>query len=163
MFIKNLTIKKGKEIIRDINFRKGINLIIDETKSSDKTGNNVGKTTVLRLIDYCLGGSGKNIYKDPEFKDEGESTVESFLKENDIVISLTLVDNLEKDPLKEIIIERNFLKNSKKIATINGEPFLDINKEFSPKLSSLIFNYTYDKPTFRQIISKNIRDEKNKL
>jgi len=165
MFIKNLTIKKNGEIIRDINFRKGINLIVDETKSPDKkeSGNNVGKTTILRLIDYCLGGNGTNIYKDPEFKDEGESTVESFLKDNNVIISLTLVDNLEKDALKKVVIERNFLKGSEKIATINGESYLRINEEFSPKLNSLIFNYKSNKPTFRQIISKNIRDEKNRL
>ncbi|HBO75101.1 MAG TPA: DUF2326 domain-containing protein, partial [Marinilabiliales bacterium] len=70
MFLKSLTIHNDTALIREILFHKGINLIIDETKSKDKTesGNSVGKTTVLRLIDFCLDGSGSNIYIDPEFK-----------------------------------------------------------------------------------------------
>lgn len=163
MFIESLTIKKGRTIIREIFFRKGINLIVDETKLTDKSGNNVGKTTVLRLIDFCLGGKGDNIYKDSEFKDETETDVESFLKENNIVINLKLVNTLDEKPKTEIIIERNFLEKDKKIATINGIAYTNIKEEFSPMLSKLIFDYKYSKPTFRQIISKNIRDEKNKL
>ena len=60
MFLKSLKIERGSELIRDITFIKGINLIVDETTTSDRTesGNNVGKTTVLRLIDFCLGGGG---------------------------------------------------------------------------------------------------------
>ena len=60
MFLKRLDIQNNDSIIRSINFHKGINLIIDETQTSDKkeSGNNVGKTTVLRLIDFCLGGKG---------------------------------------------------------------------------------------------------------
>jgi len=163
MFIEKLTIKKGGSIIREIKFRKGINLIIDETKISDKSGNNVGKTTVLRLIDFCLGGKGDNIYKDSEFKDETETDVESFLKDNNIIINLKLVDTLGEKPQKEIIIERNFLDRGEKIATIDGISYTNIRDEFCPMLSKLIFDYKYEKPTFRQIVSKNIRDEKNKL
>ena len=76
MFLKRLDIQNNDSIIRSINFHKGINLIIDETQTSDKkeSGNNVGKTTVLRLIDFCLGGKGENIYKDPEFKDKGSNS-----------------------------------------------------------------------------------------
>ena len=45
MFLKSLLIEKGTEIIRNIKFHKGINLIIDETPSNDAkaTGNNIGK------------------------------------------------------------------------------------------------------------------------
>lgn len=165
MFIKNLKITKKDSIIRDIPFHKGINLIIDETITSDKkeSGNNVGKTTILRLIDYCLGGDGKNIYYDPEFKDKNKSIVEHFLKKNNIIITLTLVDDLCDDATNKIIIKRNFLQRKEKIALINDKKYPDIKNEFSPKLKELIFNSDYNKPTFRQIISKNIRDEKNRL
>ncbi len=69
MFLKSLIITLGDEtVIRHINFRLGLNLIVDETPSLDgkESGNNVGKTTVLKLIDYCLGASAKGIYSDPE-------------------------------------------------------------------------------------------------
>ncbi len=164
MFLKNLKIENTGHVIRDISFHKGINLIIDETKTEDKreSGNNVGKTTVLRLIDFCLGGKGENIYKDTEFKSKSNTQIEKFLKENNVVITLILKDDLDDENSKEIEIRRNFLKRVEKIQTINGK---DINnsKEFDKKLKELVFKTTVDKPTFRQIISKNIRDEKNRL
>ena len=61
MFLKQLTIESAAGTIREISFRKGMNLIVDETQTDDQreSGNNVGKTTVLRLIDYCLGRQRK--------------------------------------------------------------------------------------------------------
>ena len=56
MFLKQLRIESEDGLIRDLNFHQGLNLIVDETPDSNtETGNNVGKTTVLRLIDICLG------------------------------------------------------------------------------------------------------------
>ncbi|UWG97764.1 hypothetical protein LPY66_02775 [Dehalobacter sp. DCM] len=163
MFIKQLLIKHGSKIIRKIDFHNGLNLIIDETESENlqDTGNNVGKTTVLRLIDYCLGSDGKNIYKDPEFPEKSNSQIEEFLTNNNVIITLVLKEKLENIKSKEIIIERNFLKYRDKRQTINGIDYK--NKDFEAKLKELIFLTSVEKPTLRQIISKNIRDEKNKL
>ncbi len=162
MFLKTLTISNGSYIIRDINFRKGINLIVDETLSINKTdsGNSVGKTTVLRLIDFCLDGKGDNIFKDPEFKDTNLK-VEKFLKDNNILISLTLIEDFDDDNSETVFITRNFLAYKNKIQTINGKSY--DNKTFSSKLSELIFKTTKEQPSFKQLKSKNIRDEKNKL
>ena len=69
MFIENLKISTKNEIIRDMKFYRGMNLIIDNTPLTENlklTGNNVGKTTVLKLINFCLGGEGKDIYTDEE-------------------------------------------------------------------------------------------------
>lgn len=56
MYLKQLLVIKNGVILRNINFHKGLNLIIDETKEegSTTTGNNVGKTTVLKLIYFVL-------------------------------------------------------------------------------------------------------------
>ena len=65
MFLKRLIIENKAGVIRDIPFKKGINLIVDETPETltqQTTGNNVGKTTVLRLVDYCLGSKGESVY-----------------------------------------------------------------------------------------------------
>ena len=163
MFLKKLTIENGESIIREISFKKGINLIVDEgTTDNKESGNNVGKTTVLRLIDFCLGGKGDNIYKDSEFKKKGSNaTVENFLKNNNIIVTLVLKENLEDEKSSEIIIKRNFLSRNGKIQEINGKSYK--NGDFTMQLSKLIFKSELDKPTFRQIISKNIRDEKNRL
>ncbi len=161
MFLKRLTISNGENIIRKIDFHKGVNLIIDKTITDSETGNSVGKTTVLRLIDFCLGGDGKNIYKDPEFKNKENNKIENFLKDNNILITLILTADLEDENAREIIIEKNFLNYSKKILKINRETIQD--KEFDKTLKQLLLNFSLDKPTLKQIVSKNIRDEKNRL
>lgn len=165
MFLKSVKILNRDSIIREITFQKGINLIVDETPEDllkTSTGNNVGKTTVLRLVDYCFGGDGKNIYQDTEFKKQPNTFVENFLKENDIIIEIELVADLEDQTSEIVLIRKNFQQRSKKIQTVNGENITN-NNEFDKKLKELILKSEVDKPTFRQIISKNIRDEKNKM
>ncbi|MFA6138600.1 MAG: DUF2326 domain-containing protein [Sulfurimonas sp.] len=163
MFLKQLLIGNNDFIIRDITFHKGINLILDNTKSEDKkeSGNNVGKSTVIKLIDFCFGSKAENIYVDSEFK-KPNIQVENFLKENNIIITLKLVEDLENETSYEVVIKRNFLKNSEKIQEVNGETIRD-DKKFQQKLKELIFKSSEDKPTFKQIISKNIRDDKNRV
>lgn len=163
MFLKTLKIENGATVIREISFRKGLNLIIDETRTTtlQESGNNVGKTTVLRLIDFCLGGSGENVYKDVEFKDKTNTQIESFLKDNNIIITLILKADLDDAASQEIVIRKNFLKNKEKSQEINNEYFND--KDFDQHLKRLVFHSVTEKPTFRQIIAKNIRYEKNRL
>ena len=164
MFLKQLIIQNKNTIIRDIHFHKGINLIVDETpvgSSQQATGNNVGKTTVLRLVDYCFGADGKNIYQDTEFNKQPNTTIENFLKENEIILTVVLVDNLDA-PIEQIVIRKNFLARNKKLQEINGKNIAD-NKEFDKALKIELFKTEVDKPSFKQIISKNIRDEKNKM
>ncbi|MCA8834608.1 MAG: DUF2326 domain-containing protein [Proteobacteria bacterium] len=163
MFLKELRIENANNVIRKILFKKGINLIVDETTTDSKkeSGNNVGKTTVIRLIDFCLGGDGKNIYMDTECKDQANKEIENFLKNKEVVIALILKNDLEDKESKEITIKRNFLKRPKKILTINDETYN--NLDFPIELKKIMFGSSEKKPTFRQIIAKNIRDEKNKL
>jgi uncharacterized protein YydD (DUF2326 family) len=164
MFLKTLIIQNGNVTIREINFHKGVNFIVDETPESQiqKSGNNVGKTTVLRLVDYCFGSDGRNIYKDTEFPTQPNTTVETFLKENNVTITVILTDCLDDDNSRQVVIRRNFLSKKKKIQEINGES-VSANEVFDRKLKQNIFGTTIDKPTFKQIISKNIRDEKDKM
>jgi len=155
MFLKSLTISNDKKVIRKIEFRKGINLIVDESQDQI-TGNNVGKTTVLMLVDFCLGASPKNVYVDPESKKQEYQLVKDFLIENEVLITLILTNSLDDESAKKIIIERNFLSRNKIIRKINGHQYID--DEFKPELLKLMFPDHYaEKPTFRQIISHNIR------
>lgn len=157
MFLKSLTISSGDTIIREIEFRKGINLIVDESENQ-VTGNDVGKTTVLKLIDFCFGAEPKGIYLDPETKKKEYTLVKDFLKDKAVLIKLILKEDLDVLSSKEIEIERNFLSRKKIIRRINGEELTA--DEFESKLTELIFpHHTADKPKFRQIISHNIRYE----
>ncbi|MEQ1666084.1 MAG: DUF2326 domain-containing protein, partial [Bdellovibrionales bacterium] len=159
MFLKTLTIANGDGvIIRNISFHIGLNLIVDETPivSGTETGNNVGKTTVLKLIDFCLGANPKGIYTDNENKKNEYKLVKAFLVNNKILITLVLKDDLTRKESREVKIERNFLARKEKIQRIDG-----INKTeegFEEALTSILFPGHYrKKPTFRQIIAHNIR------
>ena len=156
MFIKSLTITSGTAVIREIEFRKGLNLIVDESENQI-TGNSVGKTTVLKLVDFCLGSDKKNIYVDPETKRSEYKLVKDFLVENKVLITLCLTSDLDNDKANEIIIERNFLSSVKEgIRRINGQQVLAEN--FEIELGKTLFpDHLEDKPSFRQIISHNIR------
>lgn len=156
MFLKYLIISTPTKVIREIPFHKGINLIVDESEEQI-TGNNVGKTTVLRLIDFCLGGDAKDIYIDPENKKTEYTLVKDYLIKNKIIITLTLGKEAERDN-EDVVIKRNFLSRPRKeiIREINGA-FI-ANEDFETKLSELLLpDLQKDKPTFRQVISHNIR------
>jgi len=156
MFIKSLTITSAAKVIREIEFHKGLNLIIDESEHQI-TGNSVGKTTVLKLVDFCLGADKKNIYIDPETKRSEYKLVKDFLIENKVLITLTLTSDLDNDKANQIVIERNFLSSIKEgIRRINGQQVLAEN--FEMELGKALFpDHLEDKPSFRQIISHNIR------
>ena len=147
MFIKRLIVENTTEIIREINFTNGLNLILDDTPSDDtkSTGNNVGKTTVLKLIDFCLGAKPNIIFTDTENKKDVYTLVKDFLTEG-----------FGAHSGKQIEIQRNFLSGKKAIRKINGKSILA--KDFEDELERLIMpEKDTEKPTFRQIISHNIR------
>jgi len=122
MYLRRLRIYTPSNEIRNIEFHDGLNLIIDQTPvNTTGTGNNVGKTTLLRLIDYCLGGDLKGIYKNPENKAGLYAEVKDFLEKRDVYVELELVDNLEC-PKRSVKIVRDFKSGAGKLFTINGTP-----------------------------------------
>lgn len=158
MFLKSLQIinNKNSSVIREIPFRNGINLIVDESEESI-TGNNIGKTTVLKLIDFCFGANKNNVWQDPENPKEVYALVKNFLIDNEVLVVLTLSNSLNSEEEDDVVIERNFLSSQKTvIRRINGQQYID--EEFENGLKELFFpNLVAEKPSFRQIISHNIR------
>ena len=155
MYLNELYIIKGSEVIREIRFRKGINLIVDITGTGE-TGNDVGKTTTLKLIDFCLGASKGNIYASTENPKDENLIVKDFLVKNGILIQLSLVDDLD-DAKKEVLIERNFLSRKNAIRRVNGTEYTN-DTDFEAALAAAVFDgVELSKPTFRQLISHNIR------
>lgn len=158
MFLKSLRIENSGGVIRQIRFHEGLNLIVDETPvdKADATGNNVGKTTVLMLIDFCLGASPKGIYTDPETKRNEDAVVKNFLLGTEVLVTLTLTSDLSDAFAEEVVIERNFLARSKQVRRINGLQLTE--QAFEEYLTNQLFPGHYGKkPTFAQIISHNIR------
>lgn len=169
MFINILKISSGNTIIRELEFHKGMNLIVDNTpilenksESDYKTGNNVGKTTALKLIDYCLGAKAKVIYTDLEGGKQTYDVVKNFLVDNKVLITLILKQDLDDEESQGIIIERNFLERNKAIRSINGKGYNE--DDFEDKLRELIYpTLKAGKPSLRQIISHSIRYSDNSI
>ncbi len=162
MYLSKLTISSPGKVIRDIEFHKGLNLIVDETpENTTGTGNNVGKTTVLRLIDYCLGGDVDGIYRNPEDKHESYALVKDFLTGNNVIVTLILEDDLDT-PSKKVVIERDFKTGRSSLIRINGKDVT--RKDFVAELESAIFpEVKTETPSFRQIIAHNIRIDNLRL
>lgn len=162
MFLKLLRIETEDEVLRELHFHKGINLIVDDTPTSTndtnelKTGNNVGKTMVLKLIDFCFGAKAKNIYTDPENERQDYELVKNFLIDYKVVITLVLKEDLDDDDSDEIVIRRNFLSRNKVLRQVNDKNCTE--DEFEEQIRMLLFpDVTEGKPTLRQLLSHNIR------
>ena len=156
--IKNLKIFSNGIEIRNIPFKTGLNLILDnETILGTESGNSIGKTTLLRIVDYCLGSDGKDIYTDPEFKTEYNTEVYNFVQNNQVSaqLELTLRNNTN------IILERNLIIEGEKYYKINDEEISSITK-YREKLSELIFKNKASKPSLRQLVPKFIRSDASK-
>ena len=157
MYLKSLVISNGEKIIRDIHFKYGLNIIVDDTiidANSTSTGNNVGKTTVLKLVYFCFGGKPDSIYKDEDSNGEVLKIVKDYLTDNNILVTLILADDLESSDGKEVIIKRSFGKPKK--LSVNGETCLA--GDFENKVRDALFpNITSGKPTIKQLVGHNIR------
>lgn len=154
MYLKRLKITNQEGLVRNIEFHSGLNLIVDNTPENDRTetGNSVGKTTVLRLVDFCMGKDGKVIYTDPADNGSVHTEVKEFLQNTKVEVELTMTRNWTND---DVVIRRDFSSGRKAVRTINGVQYKA--EDFESALSEHILGFITTKPTFRQIISHNIR------
>lgn len=178
MFIKKLIISTTtipSKILREIEFKMGLNLIIDDTPELNisssvnvtHTGNNLGKTTVLKLIDFCLGAKTDILYTNSENEKIKNTFIFNFLTQNKISITLILTSSLITSNSKDITICRTFSLGKKQINgeineyakiknTIDGIKYT--MNEFKSKLSEILYpSLTTSKPSFRELIPYNIR------
>jgi len=158
MFLKYLTISDDNEnIIRFIEFKKGLNLILSNSNSDNhlSSNNNVGKTTFLKVIDFCLGSKdGKEIYTDQEFNRKDEKLFE-YIK--DFSFELQLSDDTRI---------RRTIKNHTKIFIDNIEYSINNSKKmpyFDSTLKKILFKIDSSKPSFRELIEKFIRNNTEKM
>lgn len=158
MLIEKLIIRKTYpeiEIIREIKFNlQGLNLIVDKTsKKSSDSGNNVGKTTVMNIIDLCLGAkSVKVLYFDEDTKSENLK-IKNFLIDYKVEAELVLIEEADDFNKNRITIVRQLFNNGKRI--INNHCLK--KEEFMQELKRLIFDSKDKYPTLRQLMPKFIR------
>lgn len=152
MFIKSLSIisKNTDVVLRKIEFKNGINFIVDSEKS-DKH-NKVGKTTCLKLLDLSLGAKSKDvIFKDYETQSVNEQ-LRLFIENQKIYTDMVLIDDFNH-PSKEVSIKTELFNRGKRY--INGEQtsYDEVNKY----LNELLFENSSQKPSFRSAIKSFVR------
>lgn len=156
MKIKKLIVRKTKpseEVIREIRFKeKGLNLIIDDTPESlHESGNSVGKSTAIKIIDLCLGAkSVRDLYYDSDTRSENVE-VKDFLDEFKVQAELILIGENKR----EYSIKRDLFQRGKKY--IFDESYSE--QDFWDELKKIIFDLKEPRPTFRQLIPKFVRLE----
>lgn len=156
MKIKKLIVRKtqpSEEIIRDITFNlKGLNLIVDNTPEDlIESGNSVGKSTTIKIIDLCLGAKSiRELYYDSDTRSENKD-VKDFLSKYKVQAELILLDQNGKT----YSIKRDLYPRGKKY--IFDESYNQ--QEFWDELKKLLFNLREPNPTFRQLIPKFVRLE----
>ncbi|MGP0584391.1 DUF2326 domain-containing protein [Paenibacillus timonensis] len=154
MRIDKLIVKKtvpSIEIIRNIKFNeKGLSLIVDNTRDIlSESGNNVGKTTVIKIIDLCLGAkSVRELYFDQDTRSENEK-IRSFLSDYKVQAELVLLDGNNRN----IFIKRDLFPRGKRY--IGDRSYTE--DDFNFELKKIIFEFAEKLPSFRQLITKFIR------
>lgn len=156
MQLAELTVTHGDSVVRLINFKQGLNLILDKFISGPKgTGNSVGKTTVLRLIDYCLGSDGDDIWQDAEFETNINQEVYDFLHAR-VPVSVRLT--LHEATRGVHSLARSFASadKGKESFQIDGIPYPHA-RAYRGAVKQLLFGSSGDKPTLRQLVPKFVR------
>lgn len=157
MQLVSLSISRSNHILREIPFKQGLNLILDKpTGAGTKSGNNIGKTTVLRLIDFCLGSDGDEIWQDPEFKGSINQDVYEFLHNTPAVFITLLISNKFHDTHS---LRRSFKVKKKKgtgLFYIDEIP-QDSITAYRDRVKNILFGTMARKPSLRQLSPKFVR------
>jgi uncharacterized protein YydD (DUF2326 family) len=156
MRLIELQVFRGDKTIRTVKFKTGLNLILDApTDKLIQSGNNIGKTTTLRLIDFCLGSEGDDIWQDGEFKKKINQEVYDFLHGIPRVsVSLKIGDPIRGSH----VLTRFFLSGKKDGASFLVDDDVKSNvTEYRAATKRLLFGSAGAKPTLRQLLPKFVR------
>ena len=146
-------------LIRYVKFQSGLNLISDITdiKNKTTTGNNIGKSTLLELIDICLGANDiDKIYSDKKTNGINKK-VKEFLDNKKVFVELSININDSEN----INIKRSLYNNGKEIYFNHLK--IDKLKDLKSLLNKYIFTNKFDKPSLRDLIPFFLRKEEDAL
>lgn len=162
MYLVKLSIKRDDAIIREICFKVGLNLILDKpTASRTQSGNSLGKTTVLRLIDYCLGSDGDDIWQDAEFKSINQEVFNFLHGYNPVSVALYINDDTNFQHEFSRVFSSGRESNSN-IFTVDGNK-IKTRKEYQYTIKQILFGTRSKKPTLRQLIPKFVRSSSGRM
>ncbi|WP_139853269.1 AAA family ATPase [Acinetobacter pullicarnis] len=173
MYLKYLKITDKDDFsIRNIDFKKGVNIIEGVEINNDSTSktNSLGKTTLLRCIDFCLLGKWQSIIFDKELKNSKNDTVFSFFKESLPHFELLVAKDFDSSFSPKLKIRRQLMINPK-AKTDNSFFVVDnyINdvkvseEKFQNEIKKFLFGLDDNKPTLRQLVPKFIRTSDHQI
>lgn len=163
MFLVQLTILDYlNNNIRDVKFNpRGLNLVVGINNAKGTT-NNIGKTTLIRCIDFCLNGKMEQLYKDKEFKNSINEDIFNFLKNKQPIFKLICKDesgDLVYEISRKVLFDDEVFTFENSIS-LNGTI---IENDFEIELKKIFFNSSGKKPSFRQLIPKFIRKDEQQI
>ncbi len=156
MYLDRLIVKRGSAEVRNLPFKRGLNLILDRpTSALTQSGNDVGKTTVLRLIDFALGSNGDDIWQDPEFKDVINQEVYDYLHgTTPVAVEL----HLSSIHGQAHVLHRKFnVKKGDAGAWRVDNTECQKLDAYRSAVRNLLFGSAASKPTLRQLVPKFVR------
>lgn len=161
MYLRQLTLTKSSgELIRAVTFQKGLNLVLGKA-DKNRSSNSLGKTTLIRCINFCLAGKIEEFFVDNENKKVENKAVKDFFIQNQVNFELILskeFDNLYIQQDLKISRKIAFDDKTQKIEILN---YIDDKKysleEFKNILQLRLFLTNINKPSFRQLITKFVR------
>lgn len=168
MYLKNIVITKNTgEEIQNITFYKGLNIVLGCTDGSSDT-NNLGKTTLIRCINFCLAGKFEEFFKDPENTHVENTCVKNFLIDNEISFKLSFCVDLDKaTPERDFYVCRKVVKDNsprkkknffKVINYFNNTKEIEAD-EYKERLYLNLFGRVSHEPSFRNLITKFVRKD----
>lgn len=134
MQLISLRVFLDKNLIREIEFKDGFNIITN----SEDDGNQIGKSTALRVLNFCLGSNGKNIWYDPESRTKNEA-VEKLVTSGRMEFSLSLLVNRKPCNITRRIhkVEQKTRSVDKIYSTINDVEY-NTNDKFKAALAPIL-------------------------
>ncbi|ELF6203549.1 DUF2326 domain-containing protein [Pseudomonas putida] len=151
MQLIRLSVFDGSEEIRTITFKEGMNIITN----LGETGNQIGKSTSLRALAFCLGGKAEPLWKDPDNNKVNEK-VKGFITKGDVRFELILKLSSVTHTISRVLAKKIGARETITISsTIDGIEYKTA-AAFGRELPRL-FGYTREQPKFNSIRSKFFR------
>jgi len=155
MQLINLKVFQDSILIRKIKFKDGFNLITN----CEDNGNQIGKSTSLRVLNFCLGSDGKSIWHDPESRTKNKA-VEDLVTSGRVVFSLAIFVNGKNYNIKRRIhiVQQRTRTVIKTDSSINDDEF-DTNDKFKAALAPIL-GLSISNPTYASIKNRFVRLDK---
>jgi 5-formyltetrahydrofolate cyclo-ligase len=154
MQLVKLQVFNDEKVIRELNFKSGINFIT----SLSHNGNHVGKSTVLRVINFCLGSDAHNIWKDPDTK-KTTKEIYDFVTSGRVSFVLTMQFGIKQVVIKRVISLKKGKKVQVKVNSWINDSKYDSHTSFRNALP-VLFGINPDEAQYGAIKNRFVRLDK---